>query len=205
MDSSHISTANQLPDDIQFLCEEYQRYNSFDPELYQHFNVKRGLRNPDGTGVVAGITQICNVHGYLLNEGEKVPIDGELIYRGININDLVRGCQQENRYGFEETVYLLLLGHLPDAGSLDEFSRLLAYYRPLPNNFAEDIIMKVASPNIMNMLARSVLALYTSDPQPEDTSIPNVMRQSVELIARMPSIMTAAYQVKKRVYDGRSM
>lgn len=195
----------QLQKDIQLLCEEYTRYNSLDPELYNKYNVKRGLRNSDGTGVLAGITQICNVHGYLMSEGEKLPIDGELIYRGININDLIAGSRKENRYSFEETAYLLMMGQLPAAQKLYKFCDTLAASRELPENFTEDMIMKVASPNIMNMLARSVLALYSYDPCPEDTSIPNVMRQSVELIARMPSIMVAAYQVKRRVYDGKSM
>lgn len=195
----------QLQKDIQLLCDEYPRYNSFDPALFNQYNVKRGLRNSDGTGVLAGITQICNVHGYLLSEGEKMPIDGELIYRGININDLIAGCQAENRYIFEETAWLLLMGSLPNQEKLNQFSEILAASRELPDNFTEDIIMKVASPNIMNMLARSVLALYTYDFNPEDTSVENVIRQSIQLIARMPSIMVSAYQVKKRIYDGRSM
>ena len=195
----------QLNQDIQLLCGEYARYNGFDEELCNKFGVKRGLRNADGTGVVAGITQVCNVHGYLLSEGEKLPIDGELTYRGYSITDLIAGAQAENRYSCEETAWLLLLGFLPTGAQLNRFSEILADNRELPENFTEDMIMKVASPNIMNMLARSVLALYTYDPRPDDYSIENVMRQSIELIARMPSIMAAAYQVKKRVYDGRSM
>lgn len=195
----------QLQQDIQLLCNEYAHYNTLDPSYFNLYNVKRGLRNADGTGVLAGITQICNVHGYLLNEGEKVPIDGELVYRGININNLIAGCQSENRYIFEETAWLLLMGSLPNKDKLNKFKEILANSRTLPENFTEDIIMKVASPNIMNMLARSVLALYTYDSNSEDTSIENVIRQSIQLIARMPSIMAAAYQVKKRIYDGRSM
>lgn len=195
----------QLSKAIQLLCGEYNLYNSFDPELYQRYNAKRGLRNADGTGVLAGITQICNVHGYLLNEGEKMPIDGELLYRGIPIEEIINGCRGEGRFCFEETAYLLLEGALPNKAQLTEFSNILAHSRELPEDFTEDIIMKVASPNIMNMLARSVLALYTYDPQPEDTSIENVMRQSIQLIARMPAIMAAAYQVKRRIYDGKSM
>lgn len=195
----------QLQQDIQLLCNEYAHYNTLDPSYFNLYNVKRGLRNADGTGVLAGITQICNVHGYLLNEGEKVPIDGELVYRGININNLIAGCQSEHRYIFEETAWLLLMGSLPNVDKLNKFKEILANSRALPENFTEDIIMKVASPNIMNMLARSVLALYTYDSNSEDTSIENVIRQSIQLIARMPSIMVAAYQVKKRIYDGRSM
>ena len=207
MPTHTIPEANrhELQHDIQFLCEEYARYNGFSPTLYNKFNVKRGLRNADGTGVLAGITKICNVHGYVVSEGDKAPIDGELIYRGINVVDLVNGCMKEGRYSFEETVWLLLLGYLPDEAQLAQMSETLASRRNLPPNFTEDILMKVASPNIMNMLSRSVLALYTLDNEPEDNAIGNVMRQSIELIARIPQIMIAAYQVKRRNYDGRSM
>lgn len=191
--------------DIELLCDEYAHYNAIPSELFSKFNVKRGLRNSDGTGVLAGLTQICNVHGYVLNEGEKMPIDGELIYRGIDLQDLVAGCAKEDRYSFEETAHLILLGCLPTGAKLNRFSQVLSDMRQLPENFTEDMIMKAASPNIMNMLARSVLALYSYDPNPEENSVENVMRQSMELIAKMPMIMAAAYQVKKRVYDGRSM
>ena len=197
--------SEQLQQDIKSLCSEYAQYNNINPELFSKYNVKRGLRNADGTGVMAGITQICNVHGYLINEGEKVPIDGELTYRGVNINDIIAGCAADNRFCFEETAWLLLLGNLPTGQQLAKFQEMLAESRNLPDNFTEDMIMKVASPNIMNMLARSVLALYTYDYRPDDTSIENVLRQSIQLIARMPSIMVNSYQVKKRVYDGRSM
>lgn len=200
-----IAPDEQLQNDIKILCDEYARYNSFDPELFAKYNVKRGLRNADGTGVLAGITQICNVHGYVLSEGEKQPIAGELIYRGVDVRNLVCGCKAEERYSFEETVWLLLLGYLPSETQLAGFSGILSANRDLPENFTEDMIMKAASPNIMNMLARSVLALYTYDCAPEDNSVENVMRQSIELIARMPAIIAAAYQVRRRTYDGRSM
>ena len=173
----------QLKQDIQLLCGQYAQYNSFDPELFSKFAVKRGLRNADGTGVLAGITQICNVHGYLLSEGEKVPIDGELTYRGYSIRDLIAGAQAGGRYCFEETAWLLLLGFLPDGMQLRRFFDILSDARALPDNFTEDMIMKAASPNIMNMLARSVLALYTYDPAPEDTSIENVMLQSIQPVS----------------------
>lgn len=191
--------------DIQLLCKDYAQYNSFDAELNNKYNVKRGLRNADGTGVLAGLTQICNVHGYMMSEGEKVAIDGELIYRGININDLIAGCQAENRFCFEETAWLLMMGYLPNQERLSWFREFLAQYRNLPENFTEDVIMKVASPDIMNMLAKCVLALYTYDPMADNTSVENVLYQSMALLARMPSIMVAAYQVKRRVYDGKSM
>jgi len=154
---------------------------------------------------VAGVTQICNVHGYVLNEGERFPVEGQLTYRGIDINDLINGCQAEGRYGYEETAWLLLFGKLPTAAQLDHFNHLLASYRELPESFTDDMIIKAPSPHIMNKLARSVLALYSYDANPDDTSLGNVLRQSIELIARTPTIITAAYQVRRRAYEHKSM
>lgn len=191
--------------DIKLLCEEYRKYNHIDPSVFERYAVKRGLRNADGTGVVAGVTNICNVHGYVMDEGEKMPIDGELIYRGINVQTLIDGCERDNRFGFEETVWLLLFGSLPTAEQLSLFTALLARMRELPDTFTEDMILKAPSPNIMNKLARSVLALYSYDENPDDTSLENIIRQSVELVARMPTIMVSAYQVKRRFYDHKSM
>ena len=148
---------------LKSLCEEFKKYNKIDPELFDTYNVKKGLRNPDGTGVMAGLTLICNVHGYLINEGEKMPIPGELIYRGINIKDIVEGCKKENRFGFEEVAWLLLFGKLPSAEQLPGFQNILAGCRELPENFTEDMIIKAPSKDIMNKLARSVLALYSYD------------------------------------------
>ena len=191
--------------DIKLLCEEYQKYNYIDPNAFERYSVKRGLRNADGTGVMAGITNICNVHGYIMDEGEKKPIDGELIYRGIDVETLINGCERDNRFGFEETVWLLLFGNLPTAAQLEHFSGLLASMRELPDTFTEDMILKAPSPDIMNKLARSVLALYSYDENPDDTSLENIIRQAVELVARMPTIMVSAYQVKRRFYDHKSM
>ncbi len=190
---------------IKILCDEYQKYNNFDPANYEIYNVKRGLRNPDGTGVMAGVTQICNVHGYVMNEGEKMPVEGQLIYRGINIHDIIAGCVSEGRYGFEETCWLLLFGSLPTPDQLALFNDLLEEYRELPDSFTDDMIIKAPSRNIMNKLARAVLALYSYDDNPDDIALPNVMMQSIRLIASAPSIMTAAYQVKRRAYDHKSM
>ncbi len=195
---------NQL-NDLRMLTEHYEEHNRINPRALQSQAVKLGLRNSDGSGVVAGITKICNVHGYIMNEGEKVGVEGELTYRGIPVQDIINGCLAEDRYSFEETAFLLLQGYLPNRHQTKIFYDILSECHQLPENFTEDIIMKVASPNIMNMLARSVLALYTYDPNPEDTSLDNVMRQSMELLARMPAIMAAAYQVKRRIYDGKSM
>ncbi len=197
---SFISGSN-----ITELCKELSEYSTFDPKLYEKFQVKRGLRNSDGTGVVAGITNICNVHGYILNEGEVEPIPGQLIYRGYSINDLVENVEAEDRFGYEETSFLLLFGHLPTKKELDTFSTYLSLKRDLPNGFVEDMILKAPSKNIMNKLARSVLALYSYDDECENKELENEMRTAISLIAKLPVIMANAYQVKRRVYDNSSM
>ena len=198
---------HELPDSttIRELCEEYKRNNVITKEEYEHNRVKRGLRNADGTGVMAGLTHVCNVHGYLIADGDKIPDKGELTYRGINIEDIVRGCDAEDRFGFEEVAWLLIFGHLPTRSQYEGFSRLLFENRELPEYFPEDMIIKAPSKNIMNKLARSVLALYSYDDSPDDLSLENNMRQSISLIARMPSIMSYAYQVKRRHFDRESM
>lgn len=190
---------------LTFLCEEYCKYNYIDPSYYEKYRVKRGLRNDDGSGVLAGVTQICNVHGYVVDDGEKVADYGKLIYRGIDINDIVEGCLAEGRYGFEEVTWLLLFGYLPDKQQLEYFNAILSQFRELPDNFEEDMILKAPSKDVMNKLARSVLALYSYDDTPDDLSLKNVIRQSMELIARMPTIMSTAYRVKRRVFDKKSL
>ena len=197
---SFISGAN-----ITGLCEELYNNSVIDPKLYDKYHVKRGLRNSDSTGVVAGITNICNVHGYILNEGEVEPIPGQLIYRGYNINDLVGNVEKENRFGFEETVFLLLFGRLPSKKELKHFNTYIALKRDLPNGFVEDMILKAPSQNIMNKLARSVLALYSYDDECESKGLENEMRTAISLIAKLPVIMANAYQVKRRVFDNQSM
>lgn len=191
--------------DIKDLCKELQENSMIDPKLYDKFQVKRGLRCSDGTGVVAGITNICNVHGYVLNEGELEAIPGELIYRGYSITDLVANVEEEDRYGFEETVYLLLFGKLPTKKQLEMFNTLLALKRELPNGFVEDMILKAPSKNIMNKLARSVLALYSYDEDCETKGLETEMFTALSLIAKLPVIMANAYQVKKRHFDNESM
>lgn len=199
------TVTNISPGSLKSLCDEFRKYNRIPQELFESCNVKRGLRNPDGTGVMAGLTLICNVHGYLVNEGERMPIPGELIYRGINIKDLVDGCVNENRFGFEEVVWLLLFGCLPNATQLEKFKEIISTCRELPEDFVDDVILKAPSRNIMNKLARSVLALYSYDEYSEDYTLENLIRQSIELIARMPTIIVHAYQVKRRYYDHESM
>jgi len=187
------------------LCEEFVRNTKIDPTLYEKYQVKRGLRNSDGSGVMAGITNICNVHGYVVNEGEKEPVEGELIYRGYSINDIVANTTEKGRFGFEETVYLLLFGQLPTAKQLADFNEMLSRFRELPAGFSEDMIFKAPSRDIMNKMARSVLALYSYEDEPEDQSLEMELLRAVSVIARLPSAMVDAYQIKRRVFDHESL
>ena len=190
---------------ITGLCRELLENSVIDPKLYEKYHVKRGLRNSDGTGVVTGITNICNVHGYLLNEGELEPIPGQLIYRGYSINDLVENVEAEDRYGFEEIVFLLLFGRLPKEKELKNIISYISLKRDLPPGFVEDMILKAPSKNIMNKLARSVLALYSYDDDCENKGLDSEMRTAISLISKLPVIMVNAYQVKRRVFDNASM
>ena len=190
---------------IAYLCEEYLKNNFIDPEECERLGVKRGLRNPDGTGVLAGLTNVCDVVGYEMVDGLRTPSDGKLIYRGIDVERIVQAAYEEDRFMFEEVIWLLLFGSLPTQSQLARFGRTLEQFRELPENFVEDMIMKAPSPNIMNKMARSVLALYSYDDNPDELTLPNIMRQSIALIASMPSVVVNAYQVKKRVYDKQSM
>ena len=190
---------------LSSLCENFSQYNQIDPVYYQKWDVKRGLRNADGTGVVAGVTQIGNVRGYYIQDGEKVPMPGQLFYRGIAITDLIRGFRDQGRFGFAETAYLLLFGHLPNALELEEFSQLMDGFRALPPGFTEDMIIKAPSPDIMNKLARSVLALYSYDETPENNGLENELYHALQLIARVPTIVAHAFAVKRHYYDDESL
>ena len=201
--ANYISSIPQ--DALNSLCGEIDKYNKINPAYFDRFQVKRGLRNSDGTGVMAGLTKICSVQGYYVEDGERVPIDGRLIYRGIDVREIVSGCEQEGRFGFEEVAWLLLFGTLPSRRRLEIFKSVLAESRELPNEFIEDMIMKAPSHNIMNKLSRSVLALYSYDENPDDISIENVLRQSIQLLAQIPMIMSYAYQVKRRNFYHESM
>jgi citrate synthase len=152
-----------------------------------------------------GLTRIGDVHGYIIDEGEKLPIDGKLYYRGIDIEDIVKHAELEKRFGFEETVYLLLFGKLPTAEQLSRFCAVMGENRKLPPNFAEDSIMKLPSKDIMNKLGRSVLTLYSYDAEPENNAPENVLRQSIELISRLPTIMAYGYMAKKHYFDHESL
>ncbi len=181
------------------------KHVGIDPNYYQTYDVKRGLRNKNGTGVLVGLTSIGSVHGYIIDENEKVDVEGILRYRGVNVNDIVNACVAEDRFGFEETAFLLLFGCLPTKEQLDDFCELLSETRRLPDNFTEDSILKFPSKDIMNKLARSVLTLYSEDEKADDTTLTNVLRQSIELIARFPVIVAQAYQAKKHYFDGESL
>ena len=191
--------------DINSLYEAYTANNRIDPKYYEKFNVKRGLRNPDGSGVMAGVTNICNVHGYVINEGEKYPDEGKLVFRGYNINDLVSNVVAENRFGYEEIAYLLLGGKLPTEHQLENFRELLDNNRELPEGFFEDMILKAPSKNIMNKMSRAVLALYSYDDVPDNTEVKHEVDTAVSIIAKMPVIMVSAYHVKQRYYNHKSM
>ena len=192
-------------DFIESLCAEYQKHNQIDPAFYERYRVKRGLRNADGTGVMAGVTQIGNVMGYYVQDGERIPAPGKLVYRGIDVEELINGFVSEGRFGFEETAYLLLFGALPTRAQLTAFEGLLSAHRALPPMFTEDMILKAPSPDVMNKLARSVLALYSYDGRPDDMSLPNQLRQAVELIARVPVILAHAFAAKRHYYDNESL
>lgn len=197
-----MAERESLLDKLGAIVEENDK---IDPELYKKYNVKRGLRDLDGTGVLVGLTEIGDVRAYIFDEEEKIPVEGRLLYRGIEINDIVLGYQSEKRFGFEETCYLLLFGELPSKERLEEFQKLLGEYRALPAGFTEDMILKAPSKDIMNKLARSVLASYSYDPNPDDISMKNTLRQCIELIARFPTMAAYGYSAKTHYHDGQSL
>ena len=186
-------------------CDLVVRRNTIAPELHRRYNTKRGLRNEDGTGVLIGLTEIGEVHGYYIEDLERVSAPGQLFFRGISVEEIVSGFERERRWGFEEVAYLLLFGELPAKDELDQFCALLGEYRDLPAGFATDMILSAPSGNIMNKLARSVLASYSYDEQAEERDVATVLRQCVELIARFPTMVAYGYQAKKRYYDGGSL
>lgn len=180
--------------------------NSYiDPELYSKYEVKRGLRDINGKGVLTGLTEIAEVKSYTIEDSEMIPCEGKLYYRGYDIEDLVNGFVEDKRFGFEETTYLLLFGKLPTSEELSEFNELLGRYRTLPTSFVRDIILKAPSHDMMNTLARSVLTLYSYDETADDISIPNVLRQCLQLIALFPELSVYGYQAYQHYHDGQSL
>ena len=174
-------------------------------EEFYHGEVKKGLRNSDGTGVLVGVTKVGSVQGYLLQDGQRVPTPGRLYYRGIELNDIVEAHRKAGTFGFEEVAYLLLMGYLPTQNELARFNGIMSQARKLPDGFTEGMIMRHPSSNMMNELARSVLSLYSYDPDPDDTSIENLLLQSVKLIGCFPSIVANSYAVKRHYFHSDSL
>ncbi len=179
--------------------------NEIRPELYKQYNVKRGLRNEDGTGVLVNLTTVGEVHGYYIDENEKMPIEGTLRYRGYEIHELIDGFRKENRFGYPEICYLLMFGQLPTQDQLDSMIDIINSYRELPKGFAEDMILKCPSPNIMNKMARSTLVSYSYDARADDTSVENVIRQCLLLISRFPSFAAYGYQALSHYFEKQSL
>ncbi len=196
---------DNYPESLLALSQMCKDSYAIPQKAFETSNVKRGLRNSDGSGVVAGVTNLGLVHGYVLYEGEKRPDEGKLFYRGYDVEKLVDGYVNENRYGFEECAFLLLFGFLPTSEQLDTFNKLTNSYAFLPANFTEDVIMRAPSANIMNKMQSSVLSLYSYDSDPEDMTIDNQLRQSIQLIARLPIIAAHAYSVKRHCFDQDSL
>ena len=196
---------SKITPEIEKLTELCKRNGSIDPELYAKLDVKRGLRDINGKGVLAGLTEIADVHAYNIVDGKQVPCEGQLFYRGYDVEDIVKGFPPETYNGFEEVTYLLLFGELPNQAELDNFCEVLGYYRSLPPNFVRDVIMKKASKDMMNTLARSVLMLYAYDDNPDDTSLPNVLRQSLALIAQFPMLAVYGYRAYQHYWNDDSL
>jgi len=193
---------SEITPEIAHLAELCESKGVIEPELYTKFKVNRGLRDLNGNGVLTGLTEISEINAFKTNEdGEKVPMEGELLFRGYNVNDIVSGLMEEKRFGFEETTYLLMFGSLPTPDELEEFQKLLAEYRTLPTSFVRDIILKAPSLDMMNTLARSVLTLHAYDSKANDTDIPNVLRQSLLLIAVFPMIAVYGYQAYRHYFE----
>lgn len=200
-----IETEDKLTAQINKYADRCIKNSCIDPELYDTYNVKRGLREKGGQGVLTGLTEIGDVHSFEVIEGVTVPCEGQLFYRGMNIEDIVNGFLAEDRFGFEEVTYLLLFGELPNEKRLENFNNVLAEYCNLPSSFVRDIVMKATSKDMMNLLARCVLSLYSWDDNPDDTSIPNVLRQSLSLIAKVPLISVYGYQSMRHYHYGDNL
>ena len=195
----------KITPEIEKLTQICLENDKMDVSLYGKYNVKRGLRDINGKGVLAGLTQISNVQATEIIDGKEVPCAGSLYYRGYNIKDLTGGLISEQRFGFEEVTYLLLFGKLPDRKELKDFSGMLGEQRMLPRNFVRDVIMKAPSRDIMNALSRSVLTLYSYDKNPDDISLNNVLRQCINLISEFPLMSVYAYQAYNHYERGKSL
>ena len=191
---------------IKRLSDIAMSNDPIDQSLYEKYDVKRGLRHADGRGVLVGLTSIGDAIGYEIDKDDKkVAVPGRLIYRGYNVEDIVHDVEKSHQYGYEQVAYLLLFGQLPTKNQLEEFQELLGRLRALPEYFTEDMIMKAPSSDIMNKIARGVLASYSYDPDPENRDISNILRQCIELTSRFSTLAAYGYQAKRRYYDGKSM
>lgn len=196
----------QITPELTMLADQAAKSCMIDPALFEKYDVKRGLRDINGRGVLTGLTEISEIVSSSTDEnGNSIPCEGELYFRGIEVRELVQGYMREKRFGFEETTYLLLFGKLPNERQLKAFCDMLAYYRTLPTGFVRDIIMKAPSRDMMNALARSVLTLYAYDEQADDISIPNVLRQCLQLIALFPLLSVYGYQAFNHYHEGKSL
>ena len=204
-DNKNIASPAEQAELLKELVEESVSEYQIPGAAFDNYHVKRGLREPDGTGVMAGVTRVCNAHGYVINEGERTPVDGELFYRGYKMSTLCENFVKENRFGYAECCYLLFFGHLPTKEQLANFTRLISSYENLPSRFDEDILMKAPSRSIMNKMATGVLSLYAYDENPDETTLENMLRQSMQLIARIPVIAAHAYAVNRNVFGGHSL
>lgn len=196
---------SELTPAIERLAQKCEGNGHIDPELYDRYEVKRGLRYKSGRGVLTGLTEIGEVKSYTIDDGEMIPCEGKLYYHGVDIEEIVEGFTSEGRFGFEEVVYLLIFGEQPNSEELADFRNLLAEYRQLPTSFVRDIIMKAPSRDMMNTLARSVLTLYSYDERSDDTNVANVLRQSLELIALFPLLSVYGYQAYNHYQKGHSL
>jgi citrate synthase len=185
--------------------ESVRQSCQIDPDLFEKYEVKRGLRNKDGTGVLVGLTNIGDVIGYKKEDGKVVAVPGRLLYRGIDIEDITEGFQSENRHGFTETVFLLLTGHLPDRRELESFQTHMASLRALPDDFVKDMILSMKGKDVLNILARSVLGLYILDEKPDDISLDNMIKQSMNIMAKFPTIVAYSYQALRHLYKGKTL
>lgn len=196
---------SELTPQVKKLAEKREGMGRINPELYDKYEVKRGLRYKSGRGVLTGLTEIGEVKSYTIDDGEMIPCEGKLYYHGVDIEQIVDGFTKDERFGFEEVIYLLIFGKQPTREELDEFSGILSEYRKLPTSFVRDIIMKAPSSDMMNTLARSVLTLYAYDDLADDTSVGNVLRQSLELIALFPLLSVYGYQACNHYLKGHSL
>ncbi len=196
---------SEITPDIIRLAKMSEKADIIDTELFTRYDVKRGLRDLNGKGVLAGLTNISDVRAKKVVDGVEIPVHGRLFYRGYDVKDLVNGFTRDNRFGFEEITYLLLFDKLPDAGELENFRNILSGYRSLPTSFVRDIIMKAPSSDMMNTLARSVLTLYSYDERADDVSLPNVLRQCLQLISMFPLLSIYGYQAYCHYHDGKSL